>query len=246
MRIGVQLYTLRTSFEKDLWGTFDALAAMGYRNVELAGTYGLPTKDLAKALKERGLSVTSAHVGIDQFESNFDGLVEMAKDFGFKDLIVPWINADQHGGWKGVGEKLTKFSAQLKEHGLRAGYHNHDFEFKPDGDDLGYEVLWQHADPKTVVAELDLYWVVKAKQDPVEWVNTLKGHIPFGHFKDMKKDDEFFTEVGKGRIDWVRIIEAGKKAGMEWAIVEHDQPEIDPLESVRISREYLVSLGLKD
>lgn len=246
MKIGVQLYTLRSSFEKDLWGTFDALAGQGYKNVELAGTYGLSNQELAKGLKDRGLTAISAHVGMDQFDNDLPGLIEFAKAFEIRDLIVPWIQADQHGGWDGVGKKLTRYAGELEGHGLRVGYHNHDFEFAKVGDDLAFDVLWQHADPKKVIAELDLYWVVKGGQDPVAWLEQLSGRVPFTHFKDMKKDAEFFTEVGSGRIDWPALVGAGEKAGVKWAIVEHDQPEIDPLESVKKSREYLLSIGLED
>ena len=247
IKIGVQLYTLRTLFEKDVWGTMDGLARLGFKNVELAGMYGMEAKVMAAGLRRRGLNVTSAHVGIEQFDSDMNGLVEMAKTLEFTDLIVPWINPEQHGGWKGVGEKLTRFAGEVAPHGLRVGYHNHDFEFKKDGDDLGYEVLWHHADPKKVFAELDIYWVVKGKQDPVAWLNELKGHIFYAHFKDMKKDEgEGFTEVGAGRIDWKKVIAAGEKAGLKYAVIENDQPEIDPLESVKRSREHLLIIGLKD
>lgn len=246
MKIGVQLYTLRSSFEKDLWGTFDALAKVGYKHVELAGTYGLPAKDLAAELKKRGLKVTSAHVGIDQFENDLESLVAMAEAFEFKDLIVPWLNPDQQGGWKVIGEKLNTFADKLAPHGLKVGYHNHAFEFEVHDGKMGYEILWETADAKKVLAEVDLYWVTKGGQDPIYWLDRLKGHVPFTHFKDMKKDAETYTEVGSGRMDWPAIIAAGKKAGVQYAIVEHDEPEMDPIESVKISREYLLKQGLTD
>lgn len=246
MKIGVQLYTLRSSFEKDLWGTFDALAAQGFKNVELAGTYDLEPAELAKGLKERGLKASSAHVGLDQFENGIDGVAEFAKAFDIQHVVVPWLDPSARGAYKELGEKLTKFAVALEPHGIKVGYHNHDFEFEKSGEEMGYEVLWQHADTKKVFAELDLYWVVRAGEDPVAWLKELSGNVPFTHFKDMKKDDTFFTEVGSGRIDWKALIEAGKKAGVKYAIIEHDQPEMDPLESVKKSREYLLGLGLKD
>ena len=245
MKIGVQLYTLRTSFEKDMWGTFDALAAQGFKNVELAGTYGLEPSELAEGLAKRGLKASSSHMGLDQF-GDLDKVIEFAKVFGISDLIVPWLAPEARNDWPGLGKRLMEISGALAPHGLKVGYHNHDFEFEPSGDSTGYEELWDHADTKKVFAEIDIYWVVKAKQDPVEWLGRLSGSVPFTHFKDMKKDSEFFAEVGSGRFDWKSIIEAGKKAGVKHAIIEHDQPEIDPLESVKRSREYLLSLGLRD
>lgn len=246
MKIGVQLYTLRTLFEKDLWGTFDGLADAGFKNVELAGTYDLEFDELAKGLKERGLNVTSAHVGMEQFDEDLGRLVAMSSALECSHLIVPWINAEDHGGWKGVGEKLTRYAKAMSASGVRVGYHNHDFEFDEVDGVMNFDLLWQHADEKLVFAELDLYWVQKAGQSVPEWINRFRGNVPFAHYKDMKRDTEDHTEVGSGRMDWKSIVEVSRAAGIEYAVIEHDEPEIDPLESVKLSRDHLLSLGLTD
>ena len=38
---GLQLYSLRDSFQKDVPGTLDKVKALGIKEVELAGTYGM-------------------------------------------------------------------------------------------------------------------------------------------------------------------------------------------------------------
>ena len=50
MKIGLQLYTIREPLGKDFWGTLDKVAAMGYRNVQLAGFLGRSPNELKAAL----------------------------------------------------------------------------------------------------------------------------------------------------------------------------------------------------
>ncbi|RIE05415.1 hypothetical protein [Cohnella faecalis] len=40
------------------------IAEIGYKNVELAGYYGVSAKDLKQALADNGLHASSAHVGL--------------------------------------------------------------------------------------------------------------------------------------------------------------------------------------
>jgi sugar phosphate isomerase/epimerase len=78
--IGLQLYTLGDLMIKDPKGTLQKLAAIGYKEVESAGSekgnfYGLTPKELAAMIKQAGLHWRSAHVGgapftIDQIMRN--------------------------------------------------------------------------------------------------------------------------------------------------------------------------------
>ena len=43
---GLQLYSLRNEFAKDVPGTMAKVKEMGFKNVEMAGTYALPFPDL--------------------------------------------------------------------------------------------------------------------------------------------------------------------------------------------------------
>ncbi len=54
-KIGLQLYSLRNQFQKDVPGTLDEVKAFGFRNVELAGTYNLTPEQFKQQLDARGL-----------------------------------------------------------------------------------------------------------------------------------------------------------------------------------------------
>lgn len=248
MKIGLQLYTIREPLGKDFWGTLDKVAAMGYRNVQLAGLFGNKPSDVLKGLESRKLKPISPHVGLDDLTKNLDATVRMAKELNCDRLTLPWIGeATYKAGWKAVAKQFNEIGQALHSQGLAFSYHNHAFEFAKEDGRPGYDILFENVNRDLVQAEIDLYWVQKGEGDPVHYLNLLKEDCPTLHFKDMTKDDEkFFTEVGSGRLDWAKIIPAAIKARSEYAIVEHDQPRLDPLESVRISREFLVKQGLKD
>jgi sugar phosphate isomerase/epimerase len=107
-------------------------------------------------------------------------------------------------------------------------------------------------DPNLVQFEMDCFWVTHAGQDPVTFLKKHPGRFPLLHIKDLKAGNppatEFdprmglFTEVGKGTIDWKRIFAAAPQGGMKHFYVEQDFCEVPPLESVKISYEYLHKL----
>ena len=56
-----------------------------------------------------------------------------------------------------------------------------------------------------------------------------------------------FAEVGEGNLPIRECIEAGLEGGSEYFLVEQDETyDKDPFESLRISRDNLISLGYGD
>ena len=62
--VGLQLYSLRDQFAKDVPGTFDKVKQMGIRYAELAGTYGLTPDQFKAQLAARGIEPIAAHFGL--------------------------------------------------------------------------------------------------------------------------------------------------------------------------------------
>ena len=54
-----------------------------------------------------------------------------------------------------------------------------------------------------------------------------------------------FTEVGRGSIDWPKVFEAAKAAGVKRYYVEQDTTERPPLEAIKMSRDYLHALRVE-
>src|SRR6476620_533868 len=68
--IGLQLYSLREQFAKDVPGTLDEVRDMGFKNVETAGTYNLEPAQFKKELESRGLTAVSAHFPLEKFRDD--------------------------------------------------------------------------------------------------------------------------------------------------------------------------------
>jgi len=80
--IGLQLYTLGDLMVKDPKGTLEKLAAIGYKELESAGSqkgnfYGYQPKELAAMIKDLGMTWRSAHVGGAPF--TIEQVMKMAK-----------------------------------------------------------------------------------------------------------------------------------------------------------------------
>lgn len=231
--------------EKDFWGTLSRLGEAGFRNVELAGLGGNSATEVKDGLVSRGLAAHSMHVGLDRVQSDFDGVVQEAHSLGLEHVIVPWLDPKSFlGGWSEIGKVLGELADRMAKHDISFGYHNHAFEFESVGESTGFGMIWDHSG-ETLRAELDLYWVAKAGENPGEWLRRLGPKVKQAHFKDMALSGEF-TEVGSGTLNWRELIPVCREVGVDWAIIENDDPKMDPLESVIQSRNYLIGLGLKD
>ena len=87
---------------------------------------------------------------------------------------------------------------------------------------------------------MDLYWVVKANEKPEEYFMKYPGRFPLWHIKDMANTPEKeFAEVGSGTIDFGAIFKHAKKAGLKHYFVEQDVCKRPPLESVKMSIDYI-------
>ncbi|MEP7322445.1 MAG: sugar phosphate isomerase/epimerase, partial [Saprospiraceae bacterium] len=80
--IGLQLYTLGDLMTTDPKGTLQKLAAIGYKELESAGSqkgnfYGFKPKELATMIKDAGMNWRSAHVGGAPF--SVEQIMKMAK-----------------------------------------------------------------------------------------------------------------------------------------------------------------------
>jgi sugar phosphate isomerase/epimerase len=252
---GLQLYSLRDQLPKDVKGNIAKVAAAGYKEVEpfgyskQNGFWGLDAKAFSTLLKDNGLTTPSGHYGMDEYfvQGKTDVLetyIEAANITGMSYIVVPSINgevlksADQ---FKMVAEKMNKAGEICKKSGLKLGYHNHNFEWKPVDGTTFYDVLINGTDPSLVNMEMDIYWVVRAGQDPVKLFEKHPGRFALCHLKDMDKaNNNLNTEIGKGVIDFKTILSKAKLAGLKHFIVEQENYiNIDPYVSIAESAAYI-------
>jgi sugar phosphate isomerase/epimerase len=249
MKVAIQLYTLRDACKEDFVGTLRKVAELGYDGVELAGDWGgLEAKELKALLDELGLQAAGSHVSIDRLENDLERVIQEQKEIKSQYITCPFLPEDRRGGiseYRQLAQKLNEIGRVCADHGIQFSYHNHDFELEEINGSKPLHILLDETDPKWVNAELDIYWLTKAGENPVEWINRYKGRVPLLHLKDMTNDSEqFFAELGTGGVDVLSAIEEGKQAGVDWFVVEQDQTKKNPFESVKISIDYLKSHNL--
>ena len=253
--IGLQLYTVREQLERDVPGTLKQVAAIGYKEVEIYDLYGMPPARFTALLKENGLTAVSGHYLLDVEETQWEKKVAEAKELGLKYMVHAILDPPQRKSlddYKRHVKLFNQIGAQAHQAGIQFCYHNHNFEFQKFDGVTVYDYLLKNLDPHLVQFEMDCFWVTHAGQDPVALMKQHPGRFPLLHIKDAKAglspSTEFdarmgeFAEVGKGVIDWKRIFAAAPTGGMKHFFVEQDYCEHPPLESIKISYEYLHKL----
>ena len=253
-KIGIQLYSLRETIGADVKGTLAKVAQAGYQEVETygysptTGFWGLKPAEFKAALAAHGLSTPSGHYGLDAFfrdgsEAELRDIISAARACGQRYLVVPYLDEKVRtsvADFKTVAARLNKAGALCQAAGLRLGYHNHDFEFKPLGGTSLFEVMLRETNPKLVDFELDLYWVVRAGQDPIKLMQAHPKRFPLWHVKDMDKaKPDLNTEVGAGSIDFRKIFAQASKAGLQHFFMEQENFGMDAYQSIAQSAAYM-------
>lgn len=268
--VGLQLYTVRQQMAKDFDGTLKAVAAIGYTMVELPGLFGKTPAQVKQVLDGANLKCPSIHYPAAMLTSGVPEKIAAVKEIGATYLTCAFpttrqlqehrtpmretMQALEHmsaDDFKWLADLFNKLGEQCHEAGLEFAYHGHNLEFQQVDGKPGYDLLVESTDPKLVGFEMDCYWVTRAGADPVAYMKKYPGRFPLLHIKDMKPGQapttslmqgaNAFIEVGKGSIDWKRIFEADRK-GLKYYFVEQDQTALPPLESAKVSYEYLHQL----
>lgn len=244
-RVGLQLYTVRRAMAKDLEGTIAAVAAAGVHELEFAGYHDKSAEWWRALLGKHRLTAPATHIGLPATDAAWAPHFAMAKQMEHNWVIVPWLGNEHRkdaDAWKRVADRLNIAGEMAEKAGLNLAYHNHDFEFARVGDTTGYEILMSRTDPKLVDFELDIYWAVKAGQDPLAMFTRWPGRYTCCHVKDAGPAPErTMRDVGAGTIDFATILEKGKAQGLKHWFIEHDNPA-DPIASVRASAAAMHSL----
>ena len=227
MPVGIQLYTLRDVISKDLSGTLQNVSKIGYKSVEAYGFDGkffsTPAKDFRKMCTDLGMVISSTHTGITA--ENAMMYTEKAAEAGLQYLVLPSFMGRPEKSlddFKKVAAEMNKIGEITKKAGIQFGYHNHNFEFRPMEGKLPYDVLLAETDPGLVTFEMDIYWVVKGGQDPVQYFEKHPGRFKLWHVKDMGNDGETCI-VGNGRIKFADLLKHSKKAGLKQIVYEQEQ-----------------------
>ena len=253
-KFGIQLYSLRNEIPSGIEKVINEVAKAGYNYVESydysinTGFFGLKPQAYKDLLDKNNLTCPSAHYDFAGWERSQDdsilkSYIASAKILDQKYIVVPYTNPDifkDETACRAYSAKLNRASKIVKDAGLKLAYHNHDLEFYDLNGKTGFSILLEESDPKLLDIELDLYWVIKAKQDPIQLFKNHPGRFTMWHIKDMSKTNHSKnTEVVNGAIDFTTIFANAKQSGLKYSFVEQENFDIDPFESITKSANYL-------
>jgi len=251
-RLAAQGYTLRkfTQTPSDIARTLAKVRAIGYEAIQISAFGPCDPAELAKMLRDNGLTVAATHTPWGRFVEEIDKVIEEHRLWGCKHPAIggmPQEYRNAEGIVKFAG-MMTDVGRKLAEAGMDLSYHNHNFEFQKAGGKTWLELLLENSDPKYVMAEIDTYWVQAGGGDPAWWIRKCAGRVPVLHLKDMVMgpDGVRMAEIGEGNLNWPAILAAAEEAGVEWYCIEQDECyERDPFDSLKISLDNLHAMGLK-
>ncbi len=233
-RIGLQLYTVRDAFAADPEGTLGKIRAIGYDEVEFINFGGRTPADFKAMIASAGLSGPSGHVSLADLRDHADSLFAGLAAAGASYAILAWLPEEVRNDWVKMAGEMNGYGATARAHGLKFGYHNHNFEFVPTADgQIPYHLLLANTDPAEVCFELDCYWASLAGHDPLDILNQHGDRIRQLHLKDKTASGDM-APVGQGVIDFPAILEKARAMGVEHVYVEHDNPT-DPFASITAS-----------
>ena len=269
-KIGLQLYSVRDDMKQDMRKTLQEVKDMGYDCVEFAGYFDKSAEEIKTMLDEIGLECVSVHQTHGVYVEDFEYNAKFIKTLGAKYSAIPWMNKDEIVTEKFISE-VKEVGEKLSKEGITLLYHNHDFEFAKTGDQFILDWIYASVDASILQTEVDTCWVRYAGYDPADYIRKYNGRSPIVHLKDFvcdnfaggpvyalidengvenkpksREENGFkFRPVGHGIQDVKSIVKAAEEVGADILIVEQDQsPDRPALESAKMSREYLKSIGL--
>ncbi len=249
--LGLQLWSLRDEFKKDVPGTLARVRELGFRTVELAGTYEKSPEEFNAMLAANGLKAVAGHFGYERFRDDPEGVAKEAKALGLEFAGTAWIPHDgpfTEANAHEAAKVMNHAGEVLAKHGIKFYLHNHGYEFVPHGNGTLFDVLMKETKPEFVSFEMDVMWVVFPGQDPTKLMKKYGNRWALMHIKDLKKgvptgslaagtDGKNGVVIGTGQTDWPALLRASKKAGLKHYFIEDESPTV--LEQIPHSLKYL-------
>lgn len=238
--VGLELYSVRDELTKDLMGTVRAVAKMGYETVEFYAPYQSWTPEYAKGVRklldEVNLKCHSTHNGTGSLKG--DGLkkaIELNQIIGSQTIVLSSAGrTDNQDDWKRVADLLSSASETLKPLKMRAGYHNHQVEFREKDGFRPMPFLAANT-PKDVTLQFDVGTCVEVGFDPLAWIKANPGRIRSLHLKDWGKGEGRGYKVlfSEGDTPWAALLDLAESVGgAENLLIEQEGSRFPSLETV--------------
>lgn len=197
MKLGIQLYSVRNSFQQNPNQTLQKLSEAGYRYLEAANHhadtddgvgFGIPASELKTTLDTYGLSIVGCHINPLRLD-RLDAILDYQQELGCNQIgcdmeMFPYGDLDYV---KQRCEHFNQVGKKCADRGMKYYYHNHYEEFQcftSDGITI-YDFIMANTDPELVFIEMDTYWMARGGVDPVDYIRKYKNRLLMLHQKDF-------------------------------------------------------------
>lgn len=250
---GLQLWSVRDDLAKDPKEVLKQLASYGYKQIESfeggkGMFWGMSNTEFKAEMDKLGMKIISSHCDINK---DFEKKAADAAAIGMKYLICPYKGPQKDlDAFKKFADEFNQKGEICKKNGIRFAYHNHDYSFAAMNGEMPQDIMMKNTDPKLVDFEMDMYWVVAAGQDIDAWLKKYPNRFRLCHVKDRKKnapstDKDASCDLGTGSINYPKILQAAKKAGVQYFIVEQEKWDgTTPLKAAATDAKYMKSLSI--
>lgn len=240
--VGLQLYSLRAQFNRNVPAAIQTTKSFGIHEVELAGLYNLKPEALRGMLTDAGLQPLSGHFPYARFKTDPAGIAAEAKALGLKYAGCAWID---HAGpsltpeeARAAAEVFNRAGAILAQQGIKCFYHCHGFEFVPDAAGVApMDLLMRNTRAAHVCFEMDVVWVVHPGQDPATWLKKYPGRWELMHLKDLRRgvatgnqtgkgDPNDDVALGTGQVNWPSVLSTAKRTGVKHYFIEDESADV--------------------
>ncbi len=256
--LGLQLWSVREYTKDDVPGTLARVRNMGFTEVELAGTYGMPPAEFRAILDEAGLQATSMHGDYLLFRDSLDTVLDAAEALGVEYVGLAWLPPEFRAPFsedvaRREAAHLNTWGAAARERGLKMFYHIHGYEFRPGPDGTTpFDVMVEETDPALVSFEIDAFWVAHTGTDPAALIRKYPDRWTLMHVKDMRVGTpipdhsgagtaKMDVPVGTGLIDYRDVLRAARDAGIVRYYIEDESD--DPLSNIPRSVDFLAKVA---
>lgn len=249
-QIGIQISSVRQYLQTpaDVLASFRKVRQIGYRYIQIQWiSPAVPVEVTAEALRETGLECVGTQEYYDVVVERLADWVAMNERWGGKYICVSGIPEryrSEEGCLAFAGE-LNALAAGLEQKGMILNFHPRAADVLWFGGKSSLEIIFEQTRAPFQFL-LDVYHMVKAGLDPLEWIHRVQGRNDLIHFKDRKRGPdgkEVLVPVGQGEIHWGLIFQACAATGVKVAFAEQESWEKDPFECLRESYEYMLGAG---
>lgn len=247
---GLQLYTLRDVIGDDPAGIITQVAEAGYKQIESyegrqGMFWGMGNTGFKQFMDDLGVEMISTHANVFQ---NYEQKVEDLAAIGVPNIVSPWIGPQETiDDFKSYAEQFNRMGEIARDAGLRFSYHNHAYTFEELEGQLPQDILMSETDPDLVDFQMDIFWVVAAGHDPIEWFRKYPGRFTSTHVKDYQEFDGERESVilGNGTIDFANVLQVGGENGVTWNIVEQEAyRDTTPVDAIIANAAYMKELNV--